>query len=85
MNDQGFAAYVEGDYLGDGWHYRINRMSRVDGTVAYAVVLTHENPSSRGNRLYIWLSEYATPGEARAVAREAFLGWRDTGDYGLSA
>jgi len=68
MSDYKTAAFVEGKPLGGDWHYRINRATRLDGEQVYAVLLTYEDPSNRGRKLHVWLSEFSTLDQARDAA-----------------
>jgi hypothetical protein len=68
MSDYKSAAFVEGKPLGGDWHYRINRATRLDGEQVYAVLLTYEDPSNRGRKLHVWLSEFGTLEQARDAA-----------------
>ena len=54
------AAYIEGNFLGGGWSYRINRVVKARGEVAYTAILTHEDASNGAEKLHLWLSEFAT-------------------------
>src|SRR6476469_1310120 len=49
------ASYVEGTSLGGGWSYRINRLVKARGEIAYTAVLTHEATSNRAKKMHLWL------------------------------
>ena len=76
MSDYKSAAFVEGgrvDGVAPGasdaeWHYRINRLARLDGPHVYEVLLTCDDPHRKGGTLYYWLSEFATLEQAREAA-----------------
>ena len=75
MNDYPTTAYVEGNTLGGGWSYRINRVIKNEGQVAYSALLTHEDRLARADRLYLWLAEFDTLDEARRAATEVLGQW----------
>src|SRR5262245_20609152 len=78
------SVYLEGNSLGGGWSYRINRVVKPMGELAYTAILTHEDPSTRAEKMHLWLSEFATIEEARTAAHNVLLEWCKAPHYSLS-
>jgi len=76
LNDEPISAtYVEGDIVGAGWSYRINRVVKGRDHITYSALLTHQSSLPRSEKLYVWLAEFKTLDEARAAARQVLRQW----------
>jgi hypothetical protein len=78
------ATYMEGNSLGGGWSYRINRVVKPMGELAYTAILTHEEPTNPAEKMHLWLSEFATVEEARTAAHNVLLEWCKAPHYNLN-
>lgn len=64
------ATCIEGSYLAGGWRYRVLRVVKNTGEIAFTGLLSYDSINGKGEVRFICLSEYSTPEETRAAAYE---------------